>query len=432
MEETLTRAARGTEEGMGAILEHAERMWSWDGGGPVTPFTPIFAAEEIADGVGFVSSFANVTALTTPGGLVLVDTGSFVLAGPTKGLVRGITEAPLDTAIFTHGHVDHCFGVELYEAESGRPARVVAHARVPDRFARYRLTRGYNGCINGRQFGSAVTWPDQFRAPDVVYQESLALVVGGVELRLSHARGETDDHTWVWVPSRRLLATGDLFIWACPNAGNPQKVQRYPREWAAALRQMAALDAEILCPGHGVPIVGAARVKQALGETAALLESLVDQTLALMNEGRPLDEILGEVRAPAALLARPYLRPIYDEPEFIVRSIWRLYGGWWDGDPAHLKPARTDALAAELAALAGGASRLADRARALLDDDGGTIADRDQALALAAHLAELAARAAPDDDAIRRVRRAVYEARSDRETSLMARNIFRAAADRAR
>ena len=38
-----------------------------------------------------------------------------------------------------------------------------------------------------------------------------------------------------------MLCCGDLFIWASPNAGNPQKVQRYPLEWADALRQMLAL-----------------------------------------------------------------------------------------------------------------------------------------------------------------------------------------------
>src|SRR6202044_4030363 len=70
---------------------------------------------------------------------------------------------------------------------------------------------------------------------------------------------------------------------------------------------------------------------------------------------------------PAGLESRPYLRPVYDEPEFVVRNVWRLYGGWWDGNPASLKPAPESALAAELAALAGGAAALADRALALAD-----------------------------------------------------------------
>ena len=130
---------------------------------------------------------------------------------------------------------------------------------------------------------------------------------------------------------------------------------------------MDALAPEILLPGHGLPIVGGARVHQALSEGAELLETIVEQTLALMNEGAGLEDIVHNVSVPDELLQRPYLRPIYDEPEFVVRNIWRLYGGWYDGDPSHLKPASPAALAAELASLAGGAGRLAERAREELE-----------------------------------------------------------------
>jgi glyoxylase-like metal-dependent hydrolase (beta-lactamase superfamily II) len=68
---------------------------------------------------------------------------------------------------------------------------------------------------------------------------------------LSHDKGETDDSTWVWVPEKKVLCTGDLFIWASPNCGNPQKVQRYPVEWSNALKKMLKLEAEFLFPGHG-------------------------------------------------------------------------------------------------------------------------------------------------------------------------------------
>jgi glyoxylase-like metal-dependent hydrolase (beta-lactamase superfamily II) len=60
----------------------------------------------------------------------------------------------------------------------------------------------------------------------------------------------------VYVPSKEILCTGDMFIWCFPNCGNPQKVQRYPVEWAQALREMASKGAKMLLPGHGPPIVG--------------------------------------------------------------------------------------------------------------------------------------------------------------------------------
>ena len=48
---------------------------------------------------------------------------------------------------------------------------------------------------------------------------------------------------------------------------------------------LAAASAEFLLPGHGFPVMGADRVRQALTDTADLLDSLVDQTLAIMNAG---------------------------------------------------------------------------------------------------------------------------------------------------
>ena len=182
---------------------------------------------------------------------------------------------------------------------------------------------------------------------------------------------------------------------------------------------MAALGASTLLPGHGPPIVGSDRIRVTLEETAELLESLVEQTLALMNDGASLDRVLSEVRAPAALIGRPWLRPIYDEPEFVVRSVWRLYGGWWDGNPARLKPPADAVLAAEVARLSGGAAALASRAEALADEG---------AFRLACQLAEWAHDAAPVDPSVAAIRAEVYERRAVAETSLMAKGIFGSAA----
>jgi alkyl sulfatase BDS1-like metallo-beta-lactamase superfamily hydrolase len=167
-----------------------------------------------------------------------------------------------------------------------------------------------------------------------------------------------------------------------------------------------------------VPVVGAKRVAQALTDTAELLEHLHDETVAMMNEGARLDEILHSVRAPAHLIERPYLRPVYDEPEFIVRNVWRLYGGWYDGNPANLKPAPDATLAREVAALVGGASRLSSRAVELA----GTGDEGD--LRLAGHLVELASLAAPDDPSVHAARAEVFEHRVAAATSTMAKGVF--------
>jgi len=98
-----------------------------------------------------------------------------------------------------------------------------------------------------------------------------------------------------------------------------------------------------------------------------------------------------------------------------VRNIWHLYAGWFDGNPAHLKPAPSTELAAELASIAGGPDKLAGRAAALAEQG---------RVRLAVHLAELAATASPRDKSIQVIRAAVYERCVAGEPSLIGRALF--------
>jgi len=403
---------------MGDIRDLAERFWR----GEIPPrdvWRPTGKSEEMAPGVFFFHAWANVTAIRTEAGLVLVDTGTYTARARTFAAVRTVDPSPLHAAVYTHGHVDHACGLSpfLEEAhEAGRPAPlIVGHRNVAARFDRYRRTAPWNGLINSRQFSVSSTWPTAYDYPNIVYDGTHALEAGETRLELTHARGETDDHTWLWWPTRRILFTGDLFLWVAPNAGNPQKVQRYAAEWAQALRAMAACEAEILIPGHGVPVLGAARVRQTLDDTAEWLETLERETVARMNAGLALEQILAEVRPPAHLADRPYLQAVYDEPEYVVRNVWRLYGGWWDGQPAHLKPAREAEIGSEIAALAGGAEALAERALAVAASG---------RHALACHLVDWAAAAAPDSVRVHAARAGIYDARARGSDALMTRGIF--------
>ena len=121
--------------------------------------------------------------------------------------------------------------------------------------------------------------------------------------------------------------------------------------------------------------------------------------------------------------ASPWLQPIYDEAEFIVRNVIRFYGGWWSGRPSELKPAARASLAREMARLAGGPAALIARAQTLTGEGD---------LPLACHLADYALEAAPGDAAVQRAVAALYEGRAAGEMSLMARNLFRSAAAYAR
>lgn len=381
------------------------------------------APVEVAPDVFMHPLFVNTYAMKTPVGLLLVDPGTRVGGPGVHAAIRAWSRDPVHTVVYTHGHLDHAFGLKPFLEEGAQP-QIVAQENCPRRFERYALTHGYNEIINQRQFGSdKLRFPNDFDWPTLTFRDSMVQRMGDLELRYHAARGETDDHCYVWIPQRKYLFCGDLIVWRSPNCGNPQKVQRYPIEWAEALEEMAALDAEWLFPGHGLVVKGRDAVRLVLSETAQYLRHIIDQVLPRLNAGQSSEEIFHAVESDPVLAARPYLLEEYDHPKFIVRNLIRRWGGWWNGNAADLFPATQARQAAEIAALAGGVDALAERSRDLL-------AKGD--LELACHVAEWAVRAAPDNPATQALKRDVYEARGAATKNLMAQGIYRGAQNEAR
>jgi alkyl sulfatase BDS1-like metallo-beta-lactamase superfamily hydrolase len=409
---------------MAGIKETAESLWRGD----LTtreqhPFTATGELEEIASKVAFCRWLANVVVCKTDEGLVLIDTGSYSNQDQTLALVRTYSTARIHTVIYTHGHLDHAGGMAPIIAEAGknrvsRP-RVVGHRAIAERLDRYKRAADYNRRADELVFGGAAGFPSDFVYPDTYFDHQLNVVAGADKFQCHHARGETEDHCWVYIPSAKVLCTGDFFIWAAPSAGHPLKAQRYARDWAEALRAMAKNGAEVLLPGHGSPIFGAMRVRQALNDTAEYLTQIQDQALALINQGATLDEMAHGVKPAAALGEKPYLAAVFDEPEFAARNVWRVNCGWYDGVPAHLKPAPHSEQAREIADLAGGVERLLQRALARMEEG---------ALAMACHLIEWAAAAAPQEAAVHAARARIYAARAAQSESTLSYRIFNAAA----
>ena len=105
-------------------------------------FTGEHTITRVAPRTWFITAdYVNLTAYETDAGLLLVDTGTAESAETVHELVRKETDAPLHTVVFTHGHLDHAFGLKpwlgcssririnvrrrprSFEVSSGRPAQ---------------------------------------------------------------------------------------------------------------------------------------------------------------------------------------------------------------------------------------------------------------------------------------------------------------------
>ena len=250
------------------------------------------------------------------------------------------------------------------------------------------------------------SWDEAIR-PTLTFSGKTTLTVGGESFTLTHARGETEDQLWVSVPSRRIVVSADYYQGFMPNAGNGRRRQRYVEDWAQALRQMAALNPQRVLTMHGPALVGEPQVQDKLVAHAMLLESIAEQTVRGLNAGLRPDQAVERVEVTPELARRDDLKPDYVSGRDIARMVAKQYGGWWDDVPSHWNPAPLAAQARAIAALAGGARPLIERAKAISRDDP----------AVAASLADWAWLAAPDDALVLQGALDVYGARIRDDTT---------------
>ena len=169
---------------MSELLKQTDKLWSGQASTAEPafhPFAPLRVLEELAPGVAFYKGFVNITGVKTGEGLVLVDTGSYHPVAHKRSFdsLRGWNRERLHTAVYTHGHVDHAYGLPPFLAEARERGwaapRIVGHVNVLPRMRRYVDTAGYNSIINSRQFAAETQWPVEYQAPTDTYAEALAL-----------------------------------------------------------------------------------------------------------------------------------------------------------------------------------------------------------------------------------------------------------------
>jgi glyoxylase-like metal-dependent hydrolase (beta-lactamase superfamily II) len=270
---------------------------------------------EIAPGVhlfqtaayGEVGLDGNSIAIITGEGVVVFDAnGTPAAASAVLGEIRKLTDQPVRFLVNSHWHWDHWYGNQVYR-DAFPGLRIIAHARTRDlmagpaiEFNRPGLERdlpGYLKYLEGRAAGgdsaaarSLATgryFLDQKRGvrhtlPDSTFTDSLAIHLGGREIRLLHlGRAVTPGDALLSLPAEQILLTGDLIV-------NPVTfaLSGYPTEWLRALERMDALNAAITVTGHGLPL----RDESLLHATMAVFRVLLREGADAKRRSVPVDE----------------------------------------------------------------------------------------------------------------------------------------------
>ena len=217
-------------------------------------------------------------AFTTEGdpnsGVIVGDDGVMVIDAQATPLmarevirrIRRITAKPIRHVVLSHYHAVRVLGASAYKAEQivasqrtlglirerGRQDMASEIGRFP------RLFRGA-GSIPG------LTWPT------LVFKDELTLMMGKLEVRvLQPGPGHTGGDTVVWVPSERVLFSGDLVEYEAGIYTGDAHLQ----EWPNTLDRLLALKPRALVPGRGPALTTSAACAKAIRYTKRFVRGL--------------------------------------------------------------------------------------------------------------------------------------------------------------
>lgn len=362
-------------------------------------------AERIADGIFMVKDISNAYLVTTGDGDLMVNTGFLGNGARNKGLFAAHRSGPLRRIVVTQAHADH-YGALPDQREAG--TQVIVGAGFGETVDYFDRLAPFLGSRSGKLWAS-MTRRDgpppkpPVIVPDVEVATISAFEQGGRRFEVVKTPGgESLDSVFVWMPDEKTVFTGNLFgpVWrAMPNlvtmrGDKPRLVRAYLR----SVEQVRALNAELVITGHGDPIRGAETIRADLNAMHAAVSYLERETIAGMNEGRTVQDLMREVTLPADMKIGEF----HGKTSWVVRAIWEENGGWFhyaDGTTALYGVPRS-AVSADLVELAGGAGAIVGRAH--------VHAAAGRPLE-ALHLIDIALGVAPDHEAGLTVRKSALE-----------------------
>lgn len=250
-----------------------------------------FTFTEVRDGVWHAVGGAG-TAAGSNGAVVINESDVLVVdSHMTPSTARAmladlakITDKPVRYLVNTHFHFDHTHGNEVF----GPDVEIVAHEFTQRKVASgdTKRGRGYDGFIGStpqnvermkagldalsdedraameKRMAFAMKVYEESeavepRAPTLALREAVTLYRGGREIQLLHVgRGHTGGDVIVYLPAEKALISGDLLT-----AGLPYMGDAFVPEWVGTLDEVAALDIEVILPGHGPAYTEVERVE---------------------------------------------------------------------------------------------------------------------------------------------------------------------------
>jgi glyoxylase-like metal-dependent hydrolase (beta-lactamase superfamily II) len=223
----------------------------------------------------------------------------------------------------SHLHGDHAMGNEAYPAVFGGGVEVISSVQtrelleklgmprlkesldnVPAQVADLRkkletskdeseraILRAH---IEGLEEYKKEMTPPRVTLPSMTFEDRLVIHRAGREVHLLFlGRAHTAGDVVAFVPSERVIATGDLMHGLLPYMGDG-----FPDEWPATLKALEMLEFDRVIPGHGSIQEG----KSVLSQFRGYVEEITEKVSRGVERGQPLDE-LKKMITPSTLIS---------------------------------------------------------------------------------------------------------------------------------
>ena len=244
-------------------------------------------------------------------GVLVIDAHiNGAMARQIQAAVRDVTDKPILYLVNTNYHGDHTFGNYAFPAET----KIVAHRKTA---AAMRHFDREKALLLPTVNGNAAVFDDvRLRLPDVTFEKSLRLDLGGRVVELHHfGHGNTPGDTVVYVPEAKVAWTGNLVL----GAGSiPWAIEGKTQAYLETIARMAArLDIETIVGGHILVTPG-----ETLGAYLDYLSAHIKSVQRALGAGKTLEQTLASLPLDEIFL------PPKDSPLAVARPLMQGFHLW--------------------------------------------------------------------------------------------------------
>lgn len=244
-------------------------------------------------------------------GVLVIDSHiNGAMARQIQAAVRAVTDKPILYLVNTNYHGDHSFGNYAFPAET----KILAHRRTAEEMRHFDREKALLlPAVNGN---AAVFEDVRLRLPDVTFEKSLRLDLGGRVVELHHfGQGNTAGDTVVYLPQAKVAWTGNLVL----GAGSiPWAIEGQTQAYLETIARLAArLDIETIVGGHVLMTPS-----DTLGTYLDYLNAHIKSVQRALAAGKTLAQTLASLP-----LDESYLPPL-DSPLAVARPVMQGFHLW--------------------------------------------------------------------------------------------------------